>query len=374
VWGRASPRSGKKREGTRLRVLVLGGTAFLGRHYVEAALERGHDVTLFNRGQTNPDLFPEVERIRGDRNQDLSGLRGREWDAVFDPSAFVPRHVRSLAAVLEGRAGHYTMVSSISVYPLDQADKSETAPVIQLDDPATELVNENYGGLKALCEQAADELMPGRVLNLRAGLIVGPHDPTNRFTYWPERVARGGEVLAPGRAEARVQLIHARDIAEWALEMAARGGAGTFNTTGPEPPTTMGRVLETCVAVSRSGALLTWVDEDFLLEKEVGPWMEMPLWIPGHLGDLHNAPIGRALSEGLRFRPLEQTVAETLAWERTRVEGRPQTDAGGRVRQRGGMAAERERELLAAWHRGGGGGKGSARPAAGGTSPHAHQK
>jgi 2'-hydroxyisoflavone reductase len=336
--------------GTSLKVLVLGGTAFLGRHYVEAALEQGHEVTLFNRGQTNPDLFSGVEKIHGDRNQDVSGLRGREWDAVFDPSAFVPRHVRTLLETLAGRAGHYAMVSSISVYPLAQADKSETAPVIQLDDPATEAVTENYGGLKALCEQAADELLPGRVLNVRAGLIVGPHDPTNRFTYWPERVARGGEVLAPGRPEARVQFIHARDIAEWALQMAARGGAGTFNSTGPEPPTTMGRVLETCVAVSRSEATLTWVDEEFLLHKEVGPWMEMPLWIPGHLGDLHNAPIGRALAEGLRFRPLAQTIAETLAWERTRVDGPPQTDAGGRVRQRGGIAAEKEQELLAAWH------------------------
>jgi 2'-hydroxyisoflavone reductase len=356
--------------GKGLKVLVLGGTAFLGRHYVEAALERGHEVTLFNRGQTNPDLFPEAEHLHGDRNQGLSALQGREWDAVFDPSAFVPRHVRTLLATLDGRAGHYTMVSSISVYPLDQADKSETAPVIQLEDPATEAVSENYGGLKALCEQAAEHLLPGRVLNVRAGLVVGPHDPTNRFTYWPQRVARGGEVLAPGRLEAPVQFIHARDIGEWALEMAARGGAGTFNTTGPEPPTTMRRVLETCVAVSRSGATLTWVDEDFLVQKEVGPWMEMPLWIPGHLGDLHNAPIARAVAQGLRFRPLQQTVAETLAWDRARVPGPPQVDAGGRVRERGGMAPERERELLAAWHAGGGGGgKGFARPAGGDVPP-----
>ena len=338
-----------------MRVLVLGGTAFLGRHYVEAALERGHQVTLFNRGQTNPELFPEVERLQGDRNQDLAPLRGREWDAVFDPSAFVPRQVRTLLEALAGRAGHYTFVSSISVYPLDQTDKAETAPVIELEDPATEAVAESYGGLKALCERTADELLPGRVVNVRAGLIVGPHDPTNRFTYWPERVARGGEVLAPGRPDARVQFIHARDIADWALGMAERGGAGTFNVTGPEPPADMRRVLETCVAVSRSGATLTWVSEEFLVEREVGPWMEMPLWIPGHMGDLHNAPIERALAEGLRFRPLAQTVAETLAWERARVpDSTPQVDAGGRVRQRGGMAPERERELLAAWHARGG--------------------
>jgi len=336
--------------GKSLKVLVLGGTAFLGRHYVEAALEQGHEVTLFNRGQTNPELFPEVERLRGDRNQDLSALRGREWDAVFDPSAFVPRHVRTVLNELGGRIGHYTFISSGSVYPLQQEDKSETAPVIQLDDPSTEAVTENYGGLKALCEGAAGELLPGRVLNVRAGLIVGPHDPTNRFTYWPERVARGGEVLAPGSPAAQVQFIHARDLADWTLEMAERGGAGTFNATGSEPPMTMGRVLETCLAVSRSGATLTWATEDFLLAREVGPWMEMPLWIPPGMGDLSYVPIDRALAEGLRFRPLEQTVAETLAWERTREPGAPQVDAGGRIRQRGGMAAEREQELLAAWH------------------------
>jgi len=333
-----------------VKILVLGGTAFLGRHYVEAALERGHQVTLFNRGQTHPELFPDVERIRGDRNSDLGALAGREWDAAFDPSAFVPRQVRALLEALADRLGHYTFVSSISVYPLTQADKSETAPVIELEDPATENVAEHYGGLKALCEQAAGELFPGRALNVRAGLIVGPHDPTNRFTYWPARIARGGEVLAPGRPEARVQFIHARDIGDWALDMAERGGSGTFNTTGPEPPTTMGKVLETCVAVSRSGATLTWVGEQFLVDHEVGPWMEMPLWIPAAAGSLHDAPIQRAVAAGLRFRPLEQAVAETLAWERARAPEPPQVDAGGRVRQPAGMAAERETELLAAWH------------------------
>ncbi len=316
---------------------------------MEAALEGGHEVTLFNRGQTHPELFPDVERLQGDRNADLSALRGRDWDAVFDPSAFVPRHVRTVLEALNGRIGHYAFVSSISVYPISQADKSETAPVIQLDDPATEDVSANYGGLKALCEQAAEELLPGRVLAIRAGLIVGPHDPTNRFTYWPERIARGGEVLAPGRPDAPVQFIHARDIADWALEMAARGGTGTFNVTGPEPPATMGQVLETCLAVSRSGAELTWVPEEFLVERQVGPWMEMPLWLPAGAGDLR-APIQRAGAEGLRFRPLAQTVAETLAWERGRQPEPPQLDAGGRVRQRAGMTPEREQELLAAWH------------------------
>jgi len=335
--------------GKSLKLLVLGGTAFLGRHYVEAALEAGHEVTLFNRGQTHPELFPEIERLHGDRNADLSPLRGRDWDAVFDPSAFVPRQVRAVLEALDGRAGHYAFVSSISVYPLYQADKSESAPVIQLEDPSTEDVGASYGGLKALCERAAAEMLPGRVLTIRAGLIVGPHDPSNRFTYWPARIARGGEVLAPGSPDTRVQFIHARDIADWALNMAGRGGSGTFNVTGPEPPTTMGQVLDACVAVSRGGATLTWVSEEFLLEQKVGPWMEMPLWLPPHLGSLQ-APIERAVAEGLRFRPLAQTVAETLAWERGCEPDPPQLDAGGRVRQRGGMAPEREQELLAAWH------------------------
>ena len=318
---------------------------------VEAALERGHQVTLLNRGRTNPELFPTVERLAGDRNGDLSALARGEWDACVDPSAYFPRQVRATAEVLHGRVGHYTLISSISVYPLDQADKSEDAPTIPLEDPASEDVDRDYGALKAACERAAVEAYGAvRVLNSRSGLIVGPWDPTNRFTYWPVRIARGGEVVAPSGPDYRVQFIHARDQAEWILDCAERGVAGTFNCTGPEPALTLGRLFDACRLVARSDATFTWVPDEFLLQEKVGPWMEMPLWIPAPLGDLHNAPIERAVAAGLRFRPVEQTVAETLAWARTQEGVAAPTDFAGRTRPRAGLDPAKEEALLAAWH------------------------
>lgn len=326
----------------------MGGTTFLGRHVVEQAQERGHRVTIFNRGQSNPDLFPGVERLTGDRNHDLSALAGRGWDACVDPSAFVPRQVRDLAEVISRSVAHYTFVSSVSVYPLTQADKGEEAPVIQLEDPASEDVNAHYGGLKALSEAAAVQAWGAeRVLNSRSGLIVGPWDPTNRFTYWPVRVAAGGEVLAPGEPGRTVQFIHAADQAGWILDMAEARSAGTFNVTGR--PVAMGDLLEACRAGSGSDATFTWVSDAFLTEHSVGPYMEMPLWVPPAAG-LMVAPVERALAAGLNPRAISRTVRETLEWARAQPSDPPvQVDAGGRVRQRGGLRPERERELLAAW-------------------------
>lgn len=336
-----------------MKVLVLGGTAFLGRHLVEAALDRGHEVTMLNRGQTNPDLFPGVERLAGDRNGDLSALRGREWDACVDPSAYLPRQVRAAAEYLAGRIGHYTFISSISVYPLDQADKAETAPVIPLTDPDSENVDKEYGALKAVCEGVAREVYGAeRVFISRSGLIVGPWDPTNRFTFWPVRIARGGDVLAPSGPDYQVQFIHARDQADFIVEAAERGTSGTFNVTGPSSPMPLGRLFEACRSVARSDARFTWVPDEFLQEHEVGPWMELPLWLPPPMGNLHNAPIGRALAAGLRFRPVEQTVAETLAWARSRAGAPAPVDSTGRVRAQAGLDPEKERALLAAWHAG----------------------
>ena len=332
-----------------MKLLVLGGTVFLGRHVVEAALSLGHQVTLFNRGQTRPDLFPDVERLKGDRNGDLTALEGRTWDAVFDPSAFLPRQVRATTAALGGSVAHYTFFSSISVYPIEQADKSESAPVATLQDPESEDVTAGYGALKALCEAALDEALPGRVLNVRAGLLVGPHDPSGRFTYWPVRVARGGEVLAPGDPEAPTQFIDARDVAEWVLDMAERAAAGTFNVTGPAEPVALRRVLETCREVSRSDARFTWVESEFLQEQGVGPWLEMPLWLPANVGSLE-APIGRLLAAGMRYRPLDSTVRDTLRWARAEPVADQQLDAGGRLRPLGGLAPEKEAAVLHAWH------------------------
>ena len=329
-----------------MNLLILGGTVFLGRHLVEAALARGHAVTLFNRGQHNPDLFPEVERLRGDRDGDLQALEGRRWDAVVDTCGYVPRVVRASAEMLAPNVDHYTFISSISVY----ADTSkpgidEQAPVGTLDDPTTEEVTgESYGPLKALCEQAAEATMPGRVLNIRPGLIVGPHDPTDRFTYWVRRVAEGGEVLAPGDPDAPVQVIDARDLAGWTIRMIEQRQTGVFNATGPAERLRMADLLTTCKQVSRSDATFVWLDDAFLLEAGAGPWIEVPLWIPatdGQNDGLLDIDIAKARAAGLTFRDIADTVRDTLAWDRTRPAD---------TERRAGLAPERERALLQAWH------------------------
>jgi 2'-hydroxyisoflavone reductase len=326
-------------------LLILGGTVFLGRQIVETALARGHSVTLFNRGRSNPGLFPDVEQIHGDRDGGLDALAGRQWDAVVDPSGYVPRLVRDAAARLADAAGHYTFISSISVYDvLPEPHMDETAATGVLADPTVEdVTGETYGPLKVLCEQAAEAAMPGRVLNVRAGLIVGPHDPTDRFTYWPVRVARGGDVLAPGRPERSVQVIDVRDLAAWTLDMAERRQAGTFNVTGRPDAVTMGGLLETCRAESGSDARFVWVDEAFLLERGVGPWMELPLWVPESDADrvgFMRVSVDRALAAGLRPRPIAETVRDTLAWAATLPPGRT---------PRAGLDPEKEAATLAAW-------------------------
>jgi 2'-hydroxyisoflavone reductase len=330
-----------------VRLLVLGGTQFLGRAIGEAARARGHELTLFTRGRTNPHLFPDAERLRGDRDGDLSVLGDGCWDAVVDTSGYVPRVVRASAELLVGAVEHYTFVSSVSVYrPPFTPGFTEEAPLERLADPATENVQEAYGALKAACERVVEEVFPGAALNVRAGLVVGPHDPTDRFTYWPRRVAAGGEVLAPGRPDRPWQFVDVRDLGEWIVRMAEERGTGTFTVTGPAERTTAADVLSACRDVSGADATFTWVDERFLLERNVGPWMELPLWIPE--GDPHEhmqeADVSRALAAGLAFRPVAETIRDTLAWDRAR--GTPRSDVAG-------MRPERERELLAEWHRGG---------------------
>jgi 2'-hydroxyisoflavone reductase len=330
-----------------MKLLVLGGTVFLGRHLVDAALARGHEVTLFNRGQHNPELYREVERLRGDRDGGLGVLRGRQWDAVIDTCGYVPRLVRASAELLDGAVERYVFISSISVYPhFRTLGVDEQAPVGTLEDPAVEEVTgETYGPLKALCEQAAEAALPGRVLVIRPGLIVGPHDPTDRFTYWPHRVARGGEVLAPGRPERRVQLIDARDLAEWTVRMAEERQVGTYNATGPAEPLSLGELLDVCRQVSASNARVTWVDEAFLAERGVGAWIELPLWVPEADADMlgfSDVSVRKAIGAGLAFRDIATTVRDTLAWDLTRSAGQE---------WRAGLSLEREAELLAEWHR-----------------------
>jgi 2'-hydroxyisoflavone reductase len=335
-----------------MRLLILGGTVFLGRYLVEASLARGHEVTLFNRGQHNPELYPDVEKLRGDRDGDLAALRGRRWDAVVDTSGYVPRVVRASAKLLAEAAEHYTFISSISVYPhFRSLGQDEHAAVGTIDDPAIEELNgETYGPLKALCEGAVEQALPGRALVIRPGLIVGPHDASDRFTYWVRRVAQGGEVLAPAHPGWHTQLIDVRDLADWTVRMVEQKQIGVYNATGPEYDLTIGQLLDACRAVSGSDARFTWVSEQFLVEHEVGPWIELPLWIPQSDPDMlgfSDVSCARAIAAGLAFRDLALTVRDTLAWDA----GRPgQAHAPAQALQlRAGLSREREQVLLQAW-------------------------
>jgi 2'-hydroxyisoflavone reductase len=328
-----------------MQLLILGGTVFLGRAIVEASLARGHEVTLFNRGQRNPELFPQLERLRGDRDGQLDALRGRHWDAVIDPSGYLPRVVRASAELLADAVAHYTFISSISVYAsYPSRGMDETATLGTLDDPSVEeITGETYGPLKAVCEQAVEAALPGRTLIIRPGLIVGPHDPTNRFTYWVDRVARGGDVLVPNCPDMDVQMIDVRDLAEWTVQMVEQRQTGSYNATGPDYRLTFGQTLETCKRVTDSDARWVWADQDFLSEQGVQEWTDLPLWIraTSDMVGFSAINIDRALGAGLSLRPLASTVADTLAWSRTLP-----SDA----ERRAGLSSEREAELLQLWH------------------------
>jgi nucleoside-diphosphate-sugar epimerase len=295
-----------------MRILILGGTVFLGRHVAAEALARGHDVTLFTRGRHGAGLFPEARRLRGDRAGDLSALAGGEWDAVVDTSGYRGTDVAASAGLLADRAGHYVFVSSVNAHPgWPEEPVDESSPVWH-DDAC-----DDYGAQKAASERAAEAAMPGRVTVVRAGSLCGPHDPMNRLAWWIARIARGGDVLAPGDPDVPVQLIDARDLAAWMLDAGERRLAGPFCATAPAGPVTMRRVLEAAVAATGADARLTWVADAALRDAGVEPWSELPLWIPQD-----DAPgtwrIGTARIEaaGLRCRPIEETVADTWAWWR----------------------------------------------------------
>jgi 2'-hydroxyisoflavone reductase len=320
-----------------MQILILGGTQFLGRHVADAALERGHELTLFNRGQTRPDLFPDVEKLRGDRDGDLAQLDGRWFDAVVDTSGYVPRIVQQTIDAL-AEVGHYTFVSSISVYGDMSTPPSEETPVAQLAEPTEEWRSEAYGPLKAQCEDVVRERFPGAFIP-RPGLIVGPWDPTGRFTYWPLRLAAGGRVLAPLPPEADAQVIDVRDLAGWIVRAAEDALGGTYNAV--DRPMTREILIDTCRAVAGADADLVWVDGDFLAEHEVGEWMELPLWLhdPGYRGMLSIDP-APAFAAGLETRPLEETARDTLEWAR-----------GGEapIEPPAGLDREKEQRVLDAW-------------------------
>lgn len=319
-----------------MKLLVLGGTVFLGRHVVAEALAAGHDVTTFTRGRTNPDLFPDAEQLHGDRDGDLAALRGRTWDGVVDTSGYVPRIVRQSGELLLDAVGRYVFVSSISAYADLGRPYDERAPTGELDDPSSEDIGLHYGPLKAACERVLDELYGERTTPVRSGLIAGPYDPTDRFTYWPVRIAEGGDVLAPGTPDHPVQFIDARDLSRWLIELAAEGPAGPINATGPATPLTMGELLDRMIAAIGSDCRLRWIDSEALASEGVEPWTELPLWLPGpEYAGLPQANIARALAAGLNLRPVEQTAVDTLEWARTAGE------------QRETLRREREEELLA---------------------------
>jgi nucleoside-diphosphate-sugar epimerase len=325
----------------KLSLLILGGTQFLGPELVNEAKARGHVVTLFNRGKTNPQLFPDLEKLRGDRNGDLKSLEGRTWDAVFDTSGYVPRQVTASAGLLSKSVAQYVFISSISVYPEGlKPGSDETAAVQTAPDPTSEEVMKYYGALKALCEAAAEAAMPGRVTNIRPGLIVGPGDPTDRFTYWPVRISRGGDVLAPGSGEDPAQIIDARDLAAWAVTAVERKHVGVFNALGPAKKMTMREMLEGCRRGVGSDARLVWADAKVLEQNDVGPWMDMPVWTGSDVGmaSISNA---RAVAAGMTFRPVDETARDTLAWFKTLPPER-------QAKLKAGLTPEKEQKVLQA--------------------------
>ena len=339
-----------------LNILILGGTGFTGPHQVRYALARGHKVTVFNRGKSHPGELPkEAEQLLGDRNGQLDALKGRQWDVVIDNPTSVPVWVRDAAQVLKGNVGRYVFISTISVYADNsKPDQDETAPLAKYEgadamrETRETLIASKfalYGPLKALSEQEAEKWFPKQTLVIRPGLIVGPGDETDRFTYWPVRIERGGEVLAPGNPSDPVQIIDARDLAEWTIRMVERGETGIYNATGPDKTLGVGAMLGGIQSVVNPSAQLTWVDTDFLEKEKVAPWSDMPVWVPprGEMTGFSRTGIRRALDKGLTFRPLAETTRDLMAWFKSQPAER-------QAKLRAGITPEREKEVLAAWN------------------------
>ncbi|HSS22125.1 MAG TPA: NAD-dependent epimerase/dehydratase family protein [Pyrinomonadaceae bacterium] len=339
-----------------LNILILGGTGFTGPHQVKYALARGHKVSVFNRGKTHPGELPkEAEQLIGDRNGQLDALKGRKWDVCIDVPTSIPVWVRDAAQVLQGNVDRYVFISTISVYSdVKKPGSDETAPLLKYEGPDAmketqkSLRDSNfalYGPLKALSEAEAEKWFPGKALIVRPGLIVGPGDESDRFTYWPVRIERGGEVLAPGDPTDPVQFIDARDLAEWIIRMAEQKATGIYNATGPKSKLTIKGMLEGIKAAEKSNAQFTWADADFLAAQKVAPWSDMPVWVPprGDEAGFAEISIKRALDKGLTFRTLPDTVQATLEWFHKQTPER-------QAKLRAGITAAREAEVLAAWH------------------------
>ncbi|WP_349409804.1 NAD-dependent epimerase/dehydratase family protein [Pseudalkalibacillus sp. SCS-8] len=337
-------------------ILVIGGTKFVGRHIVEAAIERGHNVTLFNRG-TNAHVFPDLELILGDRTKDMDALEGRKWDAVIDTCGYHPKTVEKSVRAVKGNTDVYTFISTASVYKnftsQDMVNEESavwtlTEEEVRSIDETAERTPETYGPLKYQCEQVVYDEMEGKGLVIRPGLIVGPYDPTDRFTYWAVRLAENREILAPGRPDRKIQFIDARDLAEWTIRMVERKTVGTFNAVGPAIKLTMDTFLEKGKLLFNNRTDITWVSESFLKKHQIGPWMELPLWIPETYSIAPGIPapqgdIGldnfKAIQEGLTFRRFEETLKDTHDW--FKQENRPLSEAS--------LQADKENQVLYKW-------------------------
>jgi 2'-hydroxyisoflavone reductase len=335
-----------------LRLLILGGTGFTGPFQVRYAVARGHAVTVFNRGTRDVDLPDGVEHLVGDRNDNLTALEGREWDVVIDNPTMLPNWVRLSGTLLKDACNQYIFISTISVYADNsQPGMDETTPVLEYageKDPFTLTLQEggpHYGAIKALSEREAAYWFPGRATIIRPGLIVGPRDETDRFSYWPVRIDRGGEVLAPGTPNDPTQIIDARDLAEWTIRMAESGETGVFNATGPQRPRPIGDMLNGIKQAIGSNATFTWVDQEFLQQQQVRGWQEMPVWVP--LRDENRAfmqvSVEKAIANGLTYRPFDTTVRDTLEWCKSRPAER-------QANLRSGIDPDKEKQVLAAWH------------------------
>jgi 2'-hydroxyisoflavone reductase len=339
-----------------LRILILGGTGFTGPFQVEYALKRGHKVTVFNRGRTHPGILPkETEQLIGDRNGQIDALKGRQWDVVIDVPTTLPVWVRDAAQILKGNVDRYIFVSTLSVYAnVSKPGADESTPLLKyagadaMKETSETLRKSNYGlygPLKALSEAEAEKWFPGKALIVRPGLIVGPGDESDRFTYWPVRVEHGGEVLAPGAPSDPVQFIDARDLAEWIIRMAEQGAVGAFNAVGPKEKMGMGWMLGEIKKATKSNAQFTWADADFLAAQKVQAWSDMPVWVPprGDEGGFAMISNKKALAKGLTFRSLADTTQATLEWFHKQPPER-------QAKLHAGITAEREKEVLAAWH------------------------
>ncbi len=332
---------------SKLNILVLGGTGFLGPHTVQAAIDRGHTVTLFNRGKTNPELFSDLEKIKGDRNtDDIKKLAGRKWDAVIDTSAYYPRSVNMAMEVLKENVGQYLFVSTISVYAdWSKVNMDETSNVGTIEDQTTEeITGQSYGPLKALCEQAAEKHMPGKVSNIRPGLIVGPRDKTDRFTYWPVRIKKGGKILAPGSGSDFIQYIDVRDLGEWMVHCLEKNIVGIYNAQSNGADITIKQLLDTCVRVLNPKAELVWVATDFLEKHEVAAWQEMPTWIPpkDEYAGSGTMSSKKAYANGLKERKMETVIKDCYQWFASLPQER-------QAKVRAGISSEKEAKVLKAW-------------------------